>query len=96
MLKENSKIKVHLFGTSNKEIKTRNFDKVFTVYKKGGKLGIDWNTEHSQYLCKGDIFTPFNTFASSVIFEDIENGKQYYFDNITNNLKSQKILKTKD
>ena len=90
MLKENSKIKVHLFDTSNKEIKTRNFDKVFTVYKKGGKLGIDWNTEHSQYLCNGDIFTPFNTFAQCVIFEDIENGKQYYFDNITNNLKEYK------
>ena len=90
MLKENSKIKVHLFDTSNKEIKTRNFDKVFTVYKNGGKHGIDWNTEHSQYICNGDIFTPFNTFAQCVIFEDIENGKQYYFDNITNNLKEYK------
>lgn len=90
MLKENSKIKVHLFDTSNKEIKTRNFDKVFTVYKKGGKLGIDWNINRSPYTCNGDIFTPFNTFAQCVIFEDIENGKQYYFDNITNNLKEYK------
>lgn len=90
MLKENSKIKVHLFDTSNKEIKTRNFDKVFTVYKKGGKLGIDWNTNRSPYTCNSDIFTPFHTFATTVIFEDIENGKQYYFDNITNNLKEYK------
>lgn len=90
MLKENSKIKVHLFDTSNREIKTRNFDKVFTVYKKGGKLGIDWNIEHSQYICNGDIFTPFHTFATTVVFEDVENGKQYYFDNITNNLKEYK------
>ncbi len=90
MLKENSKIKVHLFDTSNKEIKTRNFDKVFTVYKKSGKLGIDWNTNRSPYTCNGDIFTPFHTFATTVIFEDIENGKQYYFDNITNGLKEYK------
>ena len=90
MLKENSKIKVHLFDTSNKEIITRNFDKVFTVYKKGSKLGIDWNIEHSQYTCNGDIFTPFHTFATTVIFENVENGKQYNFDNITNNLKEYK------
>lgn len=90
MLKENSKIKVHLFDTNNKEIKTRNFDKVFTVYKKGGKLGIDWNINRSPYTCNGDIFTPFHTFATTVIFEDIENGKQYYFDNIANNLKEYK------
>ena len=92
MLKENSKIKVHFYNcfVKHEEIKTNNFDKVFTVCKKGGKLGIDWNTNRSPYTCNGDIFTPFNTFATTVIFEDIENGRQYYFDNITNNLKEYK------
>lgn len=92
MLKENSKVKVHFYNWFGKheEIKTDNTDKIFTVYKKGGKLGIDWNTNRSPYTCNGDIFTPFNTFAQCVIFEDIDNGKQYYFDNITNNLKDYK------
>ena len=87
MLKVNDKIKVHLYDTSNREIQTRHIDTVFTVYKKNGQLGIDWNTERSQYTCKGEGFNPFETFASTVIFEDVKNGKQYHFDNITNNLK---------
>ena len=83
-MKENTMIKVHLYDTSNKEIKTRNFDKVFKVYKKNGKLGIDWNTEKSPYTCKGEVFTPFYTFSHSVIFEDIATGEKYHFDNIKN------------
>lgn len=83
-MKANDIIKVHLYDTSNKEIKTRNYDKVFKVYEKNGKLGIDWNTERSPYICKGDIFTPFETFAQSVLFENIETGERFYFSNIEN------------
>lgn len=74
-MKKNTMIKVHLYDTSNKEIKTRNFDKVFKVYEKDGNLGIDWNKE---------TFTPLYTFASSVIFEDVETGEKYHFSNIEN------------
>lgn len=87
MLKENDMIKVHLYDTSKKEIKTRNFDKVFRIYEKSGKLGIDWNTERSLYTCKGEIFTPFETFASTVVFENVENGEKYHFSNIENNIE---------
>lgn len=49
MLKENDFVKVHLYGCSNKEIKTGNYNKVFRVYRKNGVLGIDWNTSRSLY-----------------------------------------------
>lgn len=52
-LRINDKIKVHLFDTNNKEIKTRNFNKIFTVCEENGKLGIYWTEE----------FAPFETFA---------------------------------
>lgn len=80
-MKVNDKIKVHIYSFG-KEIKTRNFDKVFTVYKKNGKLGIDYNTERILYTCKGDVFTPFETFASTVIFENVETKKLYHFNNL--------------
>lgn len=83
-MKANDMIKVHLFGTDNKEIKTRNFDKVFKVYAKNGRLGVDWNTEQSLYTCHGDVFAPFETFASTVIFENVKTGERYCFDNIEN------------
>lgn len=72
-MKANDMIKVHLYDTSNREIKTRNYDKVFNVYEKNGKLGIDWST-----------FAPFETFTSSVIFENLETGELFFFSNIEN------------
>lgn len=81
-MKANDMIKVHLYDTSNREIKTRNYEKVFKVYEKEGKLGIDWNTERCPYSCKGDVFTPFETFAQSVIFENLETGELFHFSNI--------------
>lgn len=83
-MKANDMIKVHLYDTSNREIKTRNYNKVFRVYKKSEKLGIDWNTEGSLYTCKGDAFTPLETFAPSVIFENIETKELFHFSNIKN------------
>lgn len=81
-MRTNDIIKVHLYDSSNKEIKTKNYGKTFCVYEKNGKLGIDWNTERSLCSCEGDIFTPFETFAQSVIFENIETGELFHFSNI--------------
>lgn len=61
--------------------------KVFEVCYKNGKLGIDWNTERSPYICRGEIFTPFEVFAPSVTFENIETNESYYFSNIKNELE---------
>lgn len=85
-MKTNDKIKVHLYDSSNREIQTRHVDTVFTVYEKNGKLGIDYNTERSPYTCKGEIFTPFDTFANTVIFENVKTGKLYHWDNISNSI----------
>jgi hypothetical protein len=90
-MKTNDTIKVHLYDLSNREIRTRNYDKTFCVYEKNGKLGIDWNTEKSPYTCKGDVFTPFETFAQSVIFENIETGEFFHFSNIENAVVSVEI-----
>lgn len=86
MLKENDLVKVHLYGCSNKEIKTGNYNTVFWVYRKNGVLGIDWNTSRSLYTNHGDIFTPFRCFASCVEFEKVETGEKFYFDNIINGI----------
>lgn len=85
IMKVNDMIKVHMYNdTNNEEIKTRNFDKIFRVCEKDGRLGIDWNTEKSPYICKGEVFTPFETFASTVIFENVKTEELYYFSNIEN------------
>ena len=76
-IKANNKIKVHLYGVDNKEIKTRNFDKIFTVHEISGELGIYWN---------GDIFTPFETFSHTAIFENVETGKKFHFSNTSNEI----------
>lgn len=78
----NNMVKVHLYDTNGKEIKTNNFDEVFKVYEKDGKLGIDWNNE----------FAAFETFASSVVFENTETGEHYHFSNLSNSI--EKIQKT--
>lgn len=85
-MKANDKIKVHIYGTDKKKIQTRHKDTIFTVYEKDGKLGIDWNTERSPYTCKGEVFNPFDTFANTVIFENVETGKLYHWDNIKNSI----------
>lgn len=79
------KVKVHMYS-DNREVKTKKFNEIFDVYEKGGKYGIDWNTERSPYTCRGDVFTPFETFAPSVIFEDVESGKFYHYNNFTNSI----------
>ena len=62
------RVKVHIYNSNNKEIKTSNFDKIFKVYEKNGKLGIDWN------VAKGleEAFVPFENFSqNAVVFEEI-------------------------
>ena len=85
-MKENDMIKVHLYSGScgdGREIITRKFNEIFKVKKINGKLGIDWNTEKSPYTCRGEIFTPFETFAQTVIFENVESGEKFRWDNIS-------------
>lgn len=87
-LSEGCKILVHFYNpNSSREIKTRNYNKPFTVRRASGRLGIDWNTERSPYTCGGDIFTPLYTFAPSVVFEDIETGARFHFDNLTESVQ---------
>lgn len=69
-MKENTMIKVHIYN-GTREIKTSNYEKVFMVKKKAGKLGIDWNTEKDPLTCNGEVFTPFEAFAENVIFEKV-------------------------
>jgi hypothetical protein len=83
MLKEYQKIKVHLFDANGCEIITDCKDTVFIVKEKGGKLGIDFNTK----ILVDDIFTPFESFTNSVIFEDVSTQEKYYFDNIERLIK---------
>ena len=54
-LKTGDKIKVRIYGTDGKAIKTRNFDEVFTVCEESGKLGIYW----------AEDFTPFKNFCNT-------------------------------
>ena len=84
-LKAGDKIKVRIYGTDGKAIKTRNFDEVFTVYEENGKLGIYWTEE----------FTPFENFCNTrfVIIDrayqqDLEmlNITSEEFDNVISNI----------
>ena len=91
MLKVNDKVIVHMFDTCNREIKTRNYGTVFEVREVNGKLGIDWNTEKTPSTCNGDVFTPFETFAPIVLFENIENEKMYYWSTIKNRIVEMEV-----
>lgn len=86
MLKEKSKVTVH-FHNNGKEFETRQSGMIYEVKKQGEKMGIDFNTSKSPYTCNGDVFTPFETFAQRVIFEDVDTKKKYHFDNLTNSIK---------
>lgn len=77
MIKKNSKVKVHIFDSNNKVIKTRVYGEVFNVHEENGKLGITWNKE----------FKPFSLFAPSVQFEKVMTGREYHFSNITERLE---------
>jgi hypothetical protein len=86
-MKVNDKVKVHLYDTRNKEIKTRQFDKIFTVYEKQGRLGIDWNIEKNPFSFNIDTFTPLESFSHTVIFENIDTKEKFHLNSISNSIK---------
>lgn len=77
MIRKNSKVKVQIFDSNNKVIKTMVHGEVFNVHEENGKLGITWNKE----------FKPFSLFAPSVHFENVMTGREYHFSNITERLE---------
>ena len=91
MLKVNNKIIVHIFGTDGKEIKTLDFNTAYTVCEKNGKLGINYNTERKQTTSDGDVFVPFESFSYTVVFENVENGKKYYWSNAENAIVEKEV-----
>lgn len=84
-LKAGDKIKVRIYGTNGKVIKTRNYDEIFTVCEENGKLGIYWTEE----------FTPFENFCNTRFIiidrtyqQDLEilNITSEEFDNVISNI----------
>ena len=69
------------------EVKTGNTGKVYEVKKVNGKLGIDGNENKSPYTCRGEVFTPFQAYAHSVIFKDTETGSLYRYSEIEKGLE---------
>ncbi|RGU26146.1 hypothetical protein DWW89_06815 [Agathobacter rectalis] len=58
--------------------------RLFACTKKPENLELIGTQKKSPYTCKGDAFAPFETFAPSVIFENIETGELFHFSNIKN------------
>ena len=79
MLKVNDKVKVHMYDTCNKEIKTRNYGTVFTVKEVNEKLGIDWNTEKSPTTCNGEAGTGDRSASRYDPETDSRNGKEFTY-----------------
>lgn len=77
MIRKNSKVKVQIFDSNNKVIKTMVHGEVFNVHEENGKLGITWNKE----------FKPFSHFAPCVHFENVMTGREYHFSSITERLE---------
>ena len=86
-MKANDKVKVHMYDTRNQEINTRQKDKVFTVYEKDGKLGIDWNGADSKCKYDDTKFEPISGFSHTVIFENVKTGERFHFDTISNSIQ---------
>lgn len=49
MIRKNSKVKVQIFDSNNKVIKTMVHGEVFNVHEENGKLGIKWNKEFKPF-----------------------------------------------
>lgn len=73
-----TRVKVHFFDhREGKEFDTRISNSVFFVGIERGQLGI------IDFYEKGDPFhasrfAPFYTFAPSVVFENVENGRRFH------------------
>lgn len=87
---------VHIYRYPNdwkpeNEVKTRNYNKVFQIYEKDGISGIAWNTERNPYTNGGEVFTPLRSFSgSTVCFEEIDTGKRYHHNTITDQIEELK------
>lgn len=57
MIRKNSKVKVHIFDSNNKVIKTRVHGEVFNVYEENGKLGITWNKNLNHLATLLQVYT---------------------------------------
>lgn len=69
-----TKVKVHMYDdpAHTREIKTSNYDKVFAVYEKNGKLGIDWDEGSTAWFAHEDGFRPLSEFSpTTVVFEEV-------------------------
>lgn len=88
MLKENDKIKVHIIDVNGYrgEIRTRNYGQIFTIEKHPAtkELAIEWN-EFSED--KNNRLLPLSHFSWNVLFEDVETGAFYHFDQISQGIK---------
>ena len=64
--KTGTKVKIHIYScTDGKEIKTRNYNRVFTIVRKGNKPGIYWEESTWQPL------TSFSTENGAVKIETV-------------------------
>lgn len=87
MLTEHSIVKVHLcdvqhFPSFYNEIQHSAINQTFEVKCHRGKLGIDWS--------KDFLFQPFETFAWSAVFEDVNTGRLYHYSDITHGIEEIK------
>lgn len=81
MLQENDKITVHMIDwPRRREIKTRNHGQVFTItrHPRTGGLCIDWRRGMDPLVHMGSTLVPLTSFAWTVVFENIDNGKLYH------------------
>lgn len=74
-MKKGDRITVHMHDRNNKEFKTKNTGKIFTVEENNGQLGIFWYEKQ---------FSPFEVFAPAVHFHNLDTGKWYHFNTIKN------------
>lgn len=85
-LKVNDKVKVRIYGTDGKAIKTRNFDEVFTVCEENGKLGIYWTEE----------FAPLDSFCNTEFLKQIETleiiGKRWFQQSFGNTYHTTTVI----
>ena len=92
MLENGKKITVHFINhwmhKTPTEEATGATGRIFTVKTQDGKMGFDGDISH------GDQFTPFSSYAWSVIFKDISTNQLYRFSAIKNAL--EEVTDSKD
>lgn len=91
MLKNGSKITVHFINhwmhKEPTEEKVGCSGQVFTVKTEGGKMGFDGNVSRSPYTSRGELFTPFQAYAWTVIFKNVKTGRIYRYSEMKKGLE---------